>query len=160
MLMVKMVREGVTRREIFLQPGVPSRWRFYEWLDDSSNKVGEFTLRELWDAAYRDRADALFDEAIEIADDGRNDTYIDEEGNRQVDYDVIARSRLRVDTRKWAASKLNPARYGDVVRNEISGPGGGPVAVQAVPRDQAAIEAVREAFARQGIGLVHDVQKG
>ena len=40
-------------------------------------------------------------------------TYIDEDGNVRVNPDVIARSRLRVDTRKWYASKLAPKIYGD-----------------------------------------------
>ena len=30
-----------------------------------------------------------------------------------VDQEHIGRSRLRIDTRKWAASKLAPKKYGD-----------------------------------------------
>ncbi len=54
-------------------------------------------------------------ELLEIADDGSNDTYvIDEEtGATAVNHDVINRSRLRVDTRKWLMSKLAPKKYGD-----------------------------------------------
>jgi hypothetical protein len=48
-----------------------------------------------------------------IADDGKNDTYEDDEGRTRTDHDVIARSRLRVDTRKWYLSKVLPKIYGD-----------------------------------------------
>lgn len=57
--------------------------------------------------------DAMAEEAVSIADDGLNDTYLDADGNRRVDQDVVQRSRLRVDTRKWFLSKLAPGKYGD-----------------------------------------------
>ena len=71
----------------------------------------------------------MADELLEIADDGRNDRIADEDGNERTDHDVIARSRLRVDTRKWLLSKALPKIYGDKVQNEHSGPGGAPIAV-------------------------------
>lgn len=55
------------------------------------------------------------DEILTIADDGFNDTYVDEKGNGRVDQDVVQRSRLRVDTRKWLLSKVLPKVYGDKV---------------------------------------------
>lgn len=57
----------------------------------------------------------MADGILEIADDGRNDTYLldEETGERGTDHDVIARSRLRVDTRKWLLSKCLPKIYGD-----------------------------------------------
>lgn len=68
--------------------------------------------------AMRDRALWLAEDVEDIADDGFNDTYIDDEGNVKVDTDVLGRSRLRVDTRKWIASKLLPKVYGDHKRVE------------------------------------------
>ena len=35
------------------------------------------------------------------------------DGKEIINQDVIARSRLRVDARKWIASKLLPKKYGD-----------------------------------------------
>lgn len=55
----------------------------------------------------------IAEQAIEIADDGKNDTYVDEKGNTRTDHDVINRSRLRVDTRKWMLGKMLPKIYGD-----------------------------------------------
>jgi hypothetical protein len=58
-------------------------------------------------------AEKYADEIVDIADDGENDTYVDENGNQRTDHDVVQRSRLRVDARKWVASKLLPKVYGD-----------------------------------------------
>ena len=38
---------------------------------------------------------------------------IDEDGNKNVNHHVIQRDRLRVDSRKWALSKMNPKKYSD-----------------------------------------------
>jgi hypothetical protein len=56
--------------------------------------------------------EALVDEIIEIADDTTQDAIINELGNRVYNAEFIARSRLRIDTRKWLASKLVPKIYG------------------------------------------------
>ena len=59
--------------------------------------------------------DAYAEEIIEISDDGSRDTYIDEKGREVIDREVIARSQLRIDARKWYASRLAPKKYGDKV---------------------------------------------
>lgn len=69
----------------------------------------------------REQVELLVDDMLEIADDGRNDTFEDADGNEHVDTDVIQRSKLRVDTRKWLAAKLMPKKYGDKVELEHSG---------------------------------------
>lgn len=77
----------------------------------------------LWVKEHKDFADQyarareigyqlLADEIVEISDDGSNDTYQTENGPA-TNHDVIARSRLRVDTRKWMLSKMLPKVYGD-----------------------------------------------
>ena len=43
------------------------------------------------------------------------DTYVDSDGNVKTDTEAIQRSKLRVDTRKWLASKKAPRKYGDKV---------------------------------------------
>jgi hypothetical protein len=50
---------------------------------------------------------------MQIADDGRNDTYVDSMGRRRVDYDNIRRSESRVNWRKWLCAKLAPHIYGN-----------------------------------------------
>jgi hypothetical protein len=77
---------------------------------------------ENYTRAKDEQAEFFAEQIIDIADDGINDTYIDEAtGQRRTDAEVIARSRLRVETRKWAISKLKPKKYGDRVENYHSG---------------------------------------
>ena len=71
------------------------------------------------------QADALFDEALEIADEASGDWTTDKNGKLALDHEHVQRSRLRVDTRKWTAAKLAPKRYGDEIQR--TGEGGGPV---------------------------------
>lgn len=93
---------------------------FMRWLADEANG----SLREQYARAREAQADALAEEILQIADDGRNDTYTDDDGRTIVDHDVIARSRLRVDARKWLASKMAPRKYGDKITQEHTGAGG------------------------------------
>lgn len=56
----------------------------------------------------------LADELIEIADDSSGDTIETEDGPRH-NAEFAARSRLRLDTRKWMLSKMLPKVYGDKI---------------------------------------------
>lgn len=97
-------------------------------------KYPEFS--EQYDKAAMNRATAMFEEMLEIADDGTAD--VTEDG--RVQPEVVQRSRLRVDTRKWALARMNPRKYGERVAVEASGPGGGPIAVVSTdmsPEDAA-----------------------
>jgi len=49
----------------------------------------------------------MFEDMLQIADDGSRDRVM-VDGKLRVDNEVAARSRLRVDTRRWALSKLAP----------------------------------------------------
>ena len=106
-------------------PKMPHRATVMSWLlthDEFHDKYAR--AREL-------QAEVLADEVVDIADDGQNDTYRDENGNVRTDYDVVARSKLRVDARKWAASKLAPKKYGEKIHQEITGKDGGPITTKA-----------------------------
>lgn len=63
------------------------------------------------------RAEAMFEDLMEISDDGTND-FVEsarKDGSTVVlaDKDHIMRSRLRVDTRKWVLSKMLPKKYSE-----------------------------------------------
>lgn len=49
--------------------------------------------------------------------------------NGGYDSAAVNRQRLRIDARKWIASKLKPKVYGDSVRQEHTGPNGGAITV-------------------------------
>lgn len=63
----------------------------------------------------------MADEIIEISDDSSGDVIVDDEGNTRTDAERVARSRLRVDTRKWMLSKMLPKIYGDKIETTHKG---------------------------------------
>jgi len=60
-------------------------------------------------------------DALNIADDGENDTYEDKDGFVRTNNDVVQRARLRVETRLKLLAKWDPKRYGDKIQTEHSG---------------------------------------
>jgi hypothetical protein len=40
---------------------------------------------------------------------------------------AVQRARLKVDTRKWLLSKLQPKKYGDKLDMNVAGKDGGPI---------------------------------
>lgn len=70
------------------------------------------TFRTQYALAKIEQADILAEECLEIADDDTFDTKLTPEGYEVCNTEFIARARLRVDTRKWLASKLLPKQYG------------------------------------------------
>jgi hypothetical protein len=112
--------DGESLKGICAASDMPNRATVFRWL--ASNK----DFCDTYARAREAQADVLADEILVIADDGSNDTYETEDGTR-VNQDVIARSRLRVDARKWIAAKLKPKVYSDRVATTVSGPDDGPV---------------------------------
>jgi hypothetical protein len=100
--------EGESLRTICLSDDMPSATTVFRWLADARYAA----FREQYTRAREAQADHLAEEILQIADDGRNDTY-ETDGVVAVNHDAIQRSRLRVDARKWLAGKLAPKKYGD-----------------------------------------------
>ncbi len=116
--------EGETLRAICRDDAMPGKTTVLRWLADKKNA----DFRDQYAHARELQADALFDEALEIADDVSGDWFTDKDEKKVLDHEHIQRSRLRVDTRKWAAGKLAPKRYGDKIQH--TGDGGGPIRVR------------------------------
>lgn len=70
----------------------------YKWVRENESFTNQYTR------AKQDQSDLLVDQMIEIADDDSMD-----ENNST----GVARAKLKVETRKWIASKLKPKSYGD-----------------------------------------------
>lgn len=101
----------------------PSPSTIYLWLSDHKDFLDKYTR------AREEQADLLADEIIQIADDGTNDYMTIIKGDIEYnveDREVTNRSKLRVDARKWKASKLAPKKYGDKI--ELSGDKDNPIA--------------------------------
>lgn len=108
------------------QEGMPSVRTVLHWLRDKEDFLRQYTR------AKEEQADLLVEEMIDISDDGSNDLMTITKGNETYEAEnkeVVNRSKLRVETRKWIASKLKPKKYGDKVTNEITGKDGGAIQV-------------------------------
>lgn len=88
-----------------------TRQSLHEWTRDG-------VLADLYARARSDQAHAIAEDALSIADE------------QALTPEAIQRNRLRVDARKWMASKIAPRLYGEKITQEISGPEGGPVQVE------------------------------
>jgi hypothetical protein len=55
-----------------------------------------------------------------------------EKSKGNYDYHAVKRDYLRIDSRKWLLSKLNPSKWGDRVQTQVTGPEGGALMVQVV----------------------------
>jgi hypothetical protein len=95
-------------------PDWPSPSTVFEW------RITYRDFSELYDSAKRNQIEVLISEIVEISDDISNDEIENDKGNRVCNSEYIARSRLKIDTRKWIASKLAPKIYGEKVQNETT----------------------------------------
>lgn len=105
---------GESLRSICADPLLPSQPTVFKWLANSP----EFALR--YARAREAQADAIFDEILDIADDGSNDWMEarDKDGafiGWKENGEALQRSRLRIDARKWMAAKLKPTKYGEKI---------------------------------------------
>ena len=84
---------GESVRKICSSPDMPAMSTVFKWLNEKEG------FSEQYARAREAQADKYADELVDIADEGSNE-----------DAQIL---RLRMDARKWAASKLAPKKYGD-----------------------------------------------
>lgn len=89
------IANGESLRSICRSEEMPHAGTVCRWLADD-NKA----FREQYERARDAQADVLADEILDISDGDSDDA-------------DPQRDRLRVDARKWVASKLKPKKYGD-----------------------------------------------
>lgn len=97
---------GKSARAMCVETGISQRV-LWNWL------ASDAALMQQYLRAKELCVDAYAEEIIEISDDGSKDTYTDEKGKEVMNREVIARSQLRIDARKWYAARLAPRKYGD-----------------------------------------------
>ena len=139
------ISQGQSLAEIANISGMPKQITVFRWLRDIDG------FRSLYARAREEQAETLAAEIISIADDAKNDTWIDNNGTVRVNQEVVARSRLRVDARKWVASKLLPRVYGDRMITEVTGANGGPIQIdvaQLSKLSETELEAFEQMFAK------------
>lgn len=100
------IMEGQSVRTITRDDDMPSQRTVMYWLAEQP------AFRTAYSLAKQLQAEVLFEEALAIADDAAGD-WIETDEGKVFDREHVQRAKLRVDTRKWAAGKLAPKRYGD-----------------------------------------------
>lgn len=116
------MENGEALRAICRDPEMPGETTVRRWASEDRDGFSARFAR-----AWELRAERLAEEIIEIADDGTGDTWVDEEGQTRTNYDVIQRSKLRVQARQWLLSKVLPGKYGEATRLELTGKDGAPL---------------------------------
>lgn len=103
---------GESLRSICRDDAMPCGASVFKWLREHN----EFA--EQYAKAKAEQAEGYADEIVEISDEKEYDK-VEVDGvlvGVRFDSTAVARNRLRVDTRKWVASKLLPKKYGDKVQ--------------------------------------------
>lgn len=112
-----------------------------KWIDREPGRMRQYQL------ARQAQADAIVDDLIDLADervpvgpDGRMDSA------------AVNDKRLRIDTRKWIASKFRPGLYGDRVAVEAT------ANLAELPPDQIMTKVV-DLLGKYGLRIVPDDQQ-
>lgn len=105
---------GETLRAICQSEHIPAHSTVLGWVNDLPPFADQYAR------ARQSGLDVIAEEIIEIADETGRDTISSERGDIP-NSEWIARSRLRVDARKWLLSKLRPDKYGDRSTLDVNG---------------------------------------
>lgn len=122
---IQRIATGETVADICEEPGMPYESTFYDWIQKDSKK-NEFYARAQWE-----RAHVHLEAMISIADRATPET--------------VSVAKLRIDTRKFTMSMIDPEKYTERRAIEHSGLNPTPK-VQLNPRmlSESAREALRE----------------
>lgn len=120
---------GESLRAICSDADMPHKATVFRWL--AANEP----FRDQYARAREEQADFYAEQIVEIADEevtmvkrskhqhGVKEEDDTEDNEVEVAFDptAVARNRLRVDARKWYASKLAPKKYGDKIETAHTG---------------------------------------
>lgn len=124
----KALAEGKSARTVCKDPKMPSLSQVFNWFDRFPSFCEQYARATI------ERADHIFEDALQIADDETLDPQS---------------RRVRVDTRKWFLAKMHPKKFSEKVISEVTGANGAPLQIEAkVARiDSAALDGeAREAL--------------
>ena len=108
--MIELIEKGYSVRKACKELHISTR-TFNEWLQVDVEKQNQYVR------ATQVRADNIFEEILDIADEANKDVLrVDEYGNQIINNEFVQRSRIRIDARKWMLGKMNPKKYGDSVK--------------------------------------------
>ena len=120
-IICERLSDGESLRAICKDPNLPSIPSFFRWLEANPE------FREQYVRARETQADVYAAEIVELSDNCRigakTEETIGEDGKtsvKTITADMIERSRLQIDARKWAASKLAPKKYGERLQTALT----------------------------------------
>lgn len=138
-LICQRLASGESMRSISRDEDMPAMSTLFKWLREHEEFSQQYTK------AKEESADALVEDMLDIADNQVGNPVLNEDGEplleddgtvvKTVDGPSVQHARLRVDTRKWAASKLKPKKYGDKIAH--TGADGGSIDVTVGPNELA-----------------------
>lgn len=96
----EQLADGRSLRSICLDDGMPVKSTVFKWL------IAHPSFKDQYAHAREAQADTLADEIQDIADEKCKDMV------------AVQRNKMRLDARKWLASKMKPKVYGDKVEPE------------------------------------------
>lgn len=113
-LILSEIEEGASLRSILRREEMPNKQTFFNWIYEDKEKVDQYAR------ACELRSESIFEDILEIADETSGDKQYTESGE-VIDSEYVARSRIKIDARKWMLGKMNPKKYGDKIQQEVSG---------------------------------------
>jgi len=109
----RRIAEGKSLRSVCRDEDMPGMTTVFKWLREKEDFTKQYAR------ATEERTEAMAEDILDISDDGTNDWMtITSAGGFEKEVpnnEVLQRSKLRVDTRKWIMSKMKPKKYGDKV---------------------------------------------
>lgn len=96
-----LLADGESLRKVCERQGMPGKATVFRWLAQHED------FRDQYAKATDTRADAIFEEMFDIADEVAEESA------------AVAKARLRIDTRKWARARMNPKKYGEKVTQDV-----------------------------------------
>ncbi len=122
-LICSRLSEGESMRSVCRDDEMPVLTTIFRWLRERPE------FKQQYDIAKEESAESLADEMVDIADNEVSTAVlvdglpliVDGKVVTTVDSTAVAHAKLRIDTRKWAASKLKPKKYGDRITTEHTG---------------------------------------
>jgi hypothetical protein len=114
------IADGESLRSICVDEDMPDKATVFRWL------AAHDSFRDQYSRARETQAETIFDEMLDIADDGSNDWMErkNSDGENigwQENGEAIRRSQLRIAARQWMLGKMAPKKYGDKVTNILEG---------------------------------------
>lgn len=115
-LICERLADGESLRSICADEAMPSKATVFRWLGKHK------AFQDQYARAREEQAESFADEMVAISDERETKIIMAGEDEAVVVFDAtaVARNRLRIDARKWVASKLKPKKYGDRLDSTVT----------------------------------------